>query len=171
MLLALLRESQQRFLRSFAGVSDEQSRRRPAEGSWSVMETVEHLTAAEKLMLLRLTTTRRPRTAGAPNREAVFLERMGSRSRKVEAPESARPIGRFASLAEAAEHFKAARETAMCFVEESTEDLRATEVTHPHPLVGDVSSYEMVLIIAKHAERHALQIDEIRTALALGGHQ
>lgn len=166
-LLRLLQESRQRFLASFAGVTEDECRRRPAEGCWSVLETVEHLTAAEKLMLLRLTTALRPRPAGAPNREAIFLERMGSRSRKVEAPESGRPTGRFASLAEAAEHFKAAREASMRFVEDSREDLRATEVTHPHPLVGDVSSYEMVIIIAKHAERHALQLDEIRTTLAL----
>lgn len=165
-LLVLLRESRQRFLESFAGVTEEQSRRRPAEGCWSVLDTVEHLTAAERQMVFRLTTARRPRQAGAPNREAIFLERMGSRSRKVETPEGGRPTGRFAGLAEAAEHFKAAREAAMRFVEESTEDLRATEVTHPHPLVGDVSSYEMVIIIAKHAERHALQIDEIKNSPA-----
>jgi hypothetical protein len=34
-------------------------------------------------------------------------------------------------------------------------------------MFGDVSAYEMVIIIAKHAERHALQIEEIRNALSL----
>ncbi len=170
-LLALLRESRERFLASFAGVTDQQSRRRPAEGSWSVLETVEHLTAAEKLMLVRLTTTRRTRAAGAPNREAIFLERMGSRSRKAETPESGRPTGRFANLAEAAQNFRAAREAAMRFVDETNEDLRATEVTHPHPSVGDVSSYELLIIMAKHADRHTLQIEEIKNSPAFRGGQ
>jgi hypothetical protein len=36
----------------------------------------------------------------------------------------------------------------------------------PHPIFGDVSAYEMLIIMAKHAERHALQIEEIRKAIA-----
>lgn len=168
-LLLLLRESREKFLGSFADVTEEQSRRRPSEGSWSVLDTVEHLTAAERVML-RLLMARRPRRADAPNREAIFLERVGSRSRKIEAPESSRPNGRFANLAQAADGFRAARESVMRLAEE-TEDLRATEVTHPHPLVGDVSCYEMMIIIAKHAERHALQIEEIKTSPAFCGGQ
>ncbi len=166
-LLALLRESQHRFLKSFAGVTDEQSRRRPAAGSWSVIDTVEHLTIAEKMMLGLVTGPRRPRAADAPNREEAFLERMGSRAQKVESPEGGWPTGRFTNLAEAADHFRTARENAMCFVEQSAEDLRATEVTHPHPLVGNVSTYEMLIIMAKHAERHALQIEEIKNSPAI----
>jgi len=168
MLLELLRESRERFLSSFVGVSDEQSRKRPAEGCWSVLDTVEHLTAAETVMLRLLQSDRRPRAAGAPNREQGFLERMGSRARKVESPEGGRPKGRFPNLEAAAKQFETARAGVVRFVEEANEDLRATEVTHPHPLVGDVSAYEMVIIIAKHAERHALQIEEIRKNLVNG---
>jgi uncharacterized damage-inducible protein DinB len=168
-LVELLLQSRERFLGSFAGVTNEQSRRHPAEGSWCVLETVEHLTTAEKTMFHLLTTTRRPRKADAPNREAVFLERMGSRTRKAETPESGKPKGRYASLAAAAEDFRAVRQSVIRFVEEATEDLRATELTHPHPAVGDVSAHEMVIIIARHAERHALQIEEIKSSPAYQG--
>lgn len=166
MLLALLHESREKFLNSFAGVSDDESRRKTADGSWSVLDTVEHLTVAEKLMLRLITTARSPRTAGEPNREEIFLNRMTDRSRKLQAPEGGRPTGRFANLAEAAAHFKEAREKAIEFVASSTEDLRTTEVTHPHPAAGTVSTYEMVIIMARHAERHALQIEEIRRSPA-----
>jgi hypothetical protein len=91
------------------------------------------------------------------------------RSRKMESPEPGRPKGRFATLTEAAEHFQAAREGTMKFVEQSDEDLRATEVTHPHPAAGAVSTYEMLIIMVKHAERHALQIEEIKDTLCLHG--
>jgi uncharacterized damage-inducible protein DinB len=170
-LLALLCQSRERFLESFSDVTEAESRRRPAEGSWSVLDTVEHLTTAEKRMFQLLTTARRPRSADAPNREAIFLERMGSRARKAQTPESGRPTGRFANLQEAREAFLAARDSVVRFVEEANEDLRTTELTHPHPAVGDVSTYEMIIIIAKHAERHALQIDEIKNSLALHGGQ
>jgi len=165
-LVSLLRESRERFLSSFAGVSDEQSCQHPAPNCWCVLETVEHLTSAEGIMLGLITTQRRPRSAEALNREEVFFKVVGDRSRKMQSPEGGRPRGRFASLAEAAAQFKTARDGVIQFVEHFTEDLRASEVTHPHPAAGNVSTYEMVIIIAKHAERHAKQIEEIRNTLA-----
>lgn len=165
----MLRESKQRFLESFAGVTEEESRRRPAEGRWTILDTVEHLTVAETIMLKLVTGARRPRAESAPVREEIFLRVLTDRSRKMESPEPGRPKGRFATLTEAAEHFQAAREGTMKFVEQSDEDLRATEVTHPHPAAGAVSTYEMLIIMAKHAERHALQIEEIKDTLCLHG--
>ncbi|MBZ5506324.1 MAG: DinB family protein [Acidobacteriia bacterium] len=164
-LVTLLLASQEKFLSSFAGVSDEQSRMRPSPGSWSVLDTVEHLTSAEGIMLKLITSDRRPRQADAPNREQVFLQVIGDRSRKMQSPESGQPRGRFASLAEAAVQFRSTRNSVIQFVEQSTEDLRTSEVTHPHPAAGNVSTYEMTIIIAKHAERHAAQIHEIRNTL------
>lgn len=166
-LIALLRETEQKFLNSFSGISDDQSRIRPAEASWSVLETVEHLTLAERTMLRLIMSARRPRSADLPNREELFLAVASDRSRKLEAPEGARPTGRFASLDEAAAQFRAAREAAIHFVQGSTENLRATEMTHPHPAAGTVSTYEMLIVMAKHAERHALQIEETKSRLGI----
>ena len=166
MLLALLRESREKFLNSFAGLSDEQSRSK-SEGSWSVLDTVEHLTVAEKTMVRLITTGRRPKSPGTPNREDLFLHALTDRSRKLQSPEGARPTGRFASLAEAAAQFNAARQKALEFVCSTNEDLRATEVTHPHPAAGTVSTCEMLIVMAKHAERHALQIEEIKATLGM----
>jgi len=137
----------------------------PSPECWSVLDTVEHLTAAETLMTRLVTTQRVPRTPGAPNREEIFLRNTADRSRKMQSPESGQPKGRFATLAEAEARFKTVRDGVIAFVEQSTEDLRATEVTHPHPAAGTVSTYEMLIIIAKHAERHAAQIYEIRNTL------
>ena len=164
-LLALLHESLERFLASLAGVDDEQSRRHPAEGCWSVLDCVEHVTGAEAFMLRLVQEQRRPRLVGAPNREEFFLQRMVDRSVKAESPQGGLPRGRFANLQEARERFEKARRETIRFVETNTDDLRATEVTHPLPMFGAVSAYEMLIIMAKHAERHALQIDEIRKTI------
>jgi uncharacterized damage-inducible protein DinB len=164
-LLTLLRESREKFLGSFAGVSEEHSRLRPAPGRWSVLDTVEHLTAAETLMVKIFTTQRVPRNTDAYNREEIFLAKAADRSRKWDAPETSIPRGRFAGLAEAAAKFTASRDEAIRFVAQSSEDLRATEVRHPHPAIGVVSTCEMLIIMAKHAERHAKQIEEIRDTL------
>src|SRR4051794_12687442 len=101
-LAALLRESREKFLGSFAGVSDEDSRLRPMPDCWCVLETVEHLTLSEVFMLKLVTSQRVPRSADAPDREQLFLHGAADRSRKMRSPEGGRPCGRFASLTEAA---------------------------------------------------------------------
>jgi uncharacterized damage-inducible protein DinB len=164
-LLALLRQSRDRFLGSFAGLSEEQSRWKPGADRWSVLDTVEHLTTAETIQLRLLNTQRAPRSADAPNREQAFLGMVADRSRKMQSPEAAAPCGRFPTLAAATAQFRATREGVIHFLEQAAEDLRATEVKHPHPAAGMVSVCEMLIIMARHAERHAAQIDEIRNAL------
>src|ERR1041385_3146199 len=167
-LLALLRESRERFLGSFAGVSEEQARMRPAPDRWSVLDTVEHLTTAETVQLKLLQTQRTPRPADAPNREQAFFQMVGERTHKMQAPESATPRVRFSTLAAAAAHFLATRAGVIEFLEHLSEDLRAYQVKHPHPAAGMVSTCEMLVVMAKHAERHAKQIDEIRRELVNG---
>jgi hypothetical protein len=165
-LLAWLRESRERFLSSFAGVNDEQSRWRPGEECWSVLDCVEHVNGTEAVMLRLVKESRRPRPVGAPNRDEVFLRKMVDRSSKVKAPEGGHPRGRFANLEEARKQFERARGATIGFVDNNSKDLRAIEIAHPLLTLGEVSAYEMLIIVAKHAERHALQIAEIRAALA-----
>ena len=164
-LLALLVSSRDRFLASFADVTEQDSRMHPAQGRWSVLETIEHLTAAETTMLRLLEQPRRPRRADAPNREELFLNAAIDRSRRLESPEGARPAGRVATLAEARRQFSSARARAIAFIEQNQEDLRSFEVTHPHPAAGNVTIYELFILIARHADRHALQIEETKATL------
>lgn len=166
-LLAILQETRETFLNSFAGLTDEESRLKPAADRWSVLDTVEHLTTAETIQLKLISTQRSPRAADAPNREYAFLQMIPNRSHKMESPEGAKPIGRFATLAEAAEQFKSTRAGVIRFLEQHTEDLRASEVKHPHPAAGMVSICEMLVAMAMHAKRHAAQIEEIRKTLKL----
>jgi hypothetical protein len=170
MLLRLLRASRETFLASFAGIRDEDSRRKPAEHCWSILETIEHLTMAEGIMFRLITETRCKKQADLPNREQVFLSVLTDRSRKMTSPEGGQPCGRFADLEEAAAQFSSSRDKAIEFVqqcEQSHEDLGATQVTHPHSAAGTVSTREMVIIMARHAERHALQIEEIKNTLGI----
>lgn len=129
-----------------------------------MLDCVEHVAGAENFMLGLLKGPSRPRSADAPNREQLFLERVANRSSKVEAPERGRPTGRFPTLDAARKQFETSRAGTILFAEQNTEDLRATEV--PHPLFGEVSAYELLIIMAKHAERHAQQIEEIKSSPA-----
>jgi hypothetical protein len=166
-LLDLLQETRKIFLNSFAGVTEEQSRLKPAFDCWCVLDTVEHLTTAETIQLNLISTQRTPRPTDAPNREHAFLHLIPNRTYKMESPKGAKPIGRFATLAEAAEQFRVTRAGVIEFLEQYQEDLRATEVKHPHPAAGMISICEMLLAMAMHAKRHAAQIEEIRNRLDL----
>src|SRR5215475_5952306 len=97
-LAALLRESRERFLLSLADVTEESCRCHPSAGRWSVLDCAEHIAGAETFMLGLLKGPRRPRSADAPNREQIFMERVANRSSKVETPERGRPMGRFPTL-------------------------------------------------------------------------
>jgi hypothetical protein len=166
-VLAQLQASRDIFLNSFAGISEEQSHVKPAPDRWSVLETIEHLTTAEGIQLKLISTQRTPRPSDAPNREGAFLHMIPNRTNKMESPEIAKPIGRFVTLAEATEQFKKTRAGTIQFLEQYTDDLRASEVKHPHPAAGMLSICEMLVAMAMHAKRHAAQIEEIRNTLPL----
>ncbi len=152
-MLALLHESRERFLNSFAGISEEQSRMRTAPECWSVLDTVEHLTTAETIQLKLITTQRTPRPADAPNREQAFLQWLPIAAARWRRLNQRGQPGVLQHLAAAAEQFKKTRAGVIQFVEQNTPtEMRANEVKHPHPAAGMVSTFEMLIMMAKHAE-------------------
>jgi hypothetical protein len=160
-LLETLRKGEEAFLHSVAGVSETTCRLRPAEDRWSVLECAEHVAVAEEVMLGLVTGERKLRNAEEPRRDGRILRSGIDRSMRFNASAQSRPRGRFSTLAEAVAHFQAVRERTLRLVRETSEDLRATDVTHPHHVVGVISTYECLLLMGSHAQRHALQIDEV----------
>jgi uncharacterized damage-inducible protein DinB len=165
-LLEALRKGEEAFIHRVAEVSEATCRLRPAENSWSVLECAEHVAVAEEVMLALVTGKRTLRNAEAPKRDGRILRSGTDRSMRFDASDQSRPRGRFSTLADAVAHFQAVRERTLRLVQETSEDLRATEVTHPHPVVGVISTYECLLLMGAHVQRHALQIEEIRNSTA-----
>jgi hypothetical protein len=159
-LLEALRMGEEVFLHSIAGVSEATGRLRPAENRWSVLECAEHVAVAEEVMLALVTGKRKPRNAEGPKRDGRILRSGTDRSIRFDASDQSRPRGRFSTLAEAVAHFQAVRKRTLRLVGETMEDLRATEVVHPHHVVGVISTYECLLLMGAHVQRHALQIEE-----------
>lgn len=165
-LLETLRKGEEAFLHSVAGVSEASCRLRPAEDRWSVLECAEHVAVAEEVMLGLVTGKRKTRNADEPRRDGRILRSGTDRSMHFDASDQSRPRGRFSTLAEAIAHFRAVREHTLRLVVQASEDLRATEVMHPHHVVGVISTYECLLLMGSHAQRHALQIEEIKSSPA-----
>jgi uncharacterized damage-inducible protein DinB len=161
-LIDRLSQSRAEFLDAVAGVSEEQARTTPAQDRWSVLDCVEHVVNAERALLAGFERATPTSSADATEAEAKILAQGANRSRRFEAPERARPTGRFGSLAEAVAAFQQSREATIRFVEFSANDLRAC--TQRHPLRGEVTGYECMLLMIMHPIRHAAQIREIRSA-------
>ena len=165
-LLEVLHKGGDAFLCSVAGVDETACRLRPAENCWSALECAEHVAVAEEVMLALVTGERHARDTGGAKLDDRILRSGTNRSTRFYASDQSQPRGRFSTLAEAVAHFQATRERTLRVVELSGEDLRATEVTHPHRAVGIISTYECLLLMGTHAQRHALQIEEIKNSPA-----
>lgn len=147
------------------GVTEDQARCVPEPGRWSVLECVEHLFLVENNLLERVMASQPSETpVGSRAREERILQRGADRTNRFEAPEQARPTGRFPTLAQALAAFLDKREQTIAYVRAASDDLRLRATTHP--LIGAVNSYENLLIMSIHPHRHSHQIKEIRTALA-----
>jgi DinB superfamily len=165
-LLEALREGGEAFLFSVAGVDEAACRLRPAENRWSVLECAEHLAVAEEVMLALVSGERNTRDPEGPKRDDRILRSGTDRSTRFEASDQSQPRGRFSTLAEAVTHFQVVHQRTLRLVEQTGEDLRATEVKHPHHVVGVISTYECLLLMGSHAQRHALQIEEVKNSSA-----
>ncbi len=161
-LIERLQQSRAELLDAISGVSEEQARWRPAADRWSVLDCVEHIAAAEHFLFAGFRDAAPVDSAGTRELEGKILARGADRSRRFEAPERARPAGRFGSLSQAVAAFQQSRDETIRFVETCTDDLRACTVYHP--IRGQVTGHECLLLMIMHPIRHAGQIREVRGA-------
>ena len=163
-IVETLESSGREFRDAAAGVSEEAAAASPGPERWSILQVVEHVVVSERAMLSAFERAQVSETS-LENREkeAMIVTRGGRRLVRLEAPAKSRPAGRFPTLGQALGQFIAAREQTIRFAAEHDGNLYFRTVTHP--LFGPVNGYELLLIIAVHAQRHGRQIAEIRAAL------
>ena len=147
------------------GLTEDAASRVPEPGRWSVLECVEHLFLVEDYLFRQIESSQPSETpVGSRGREARILQRGVDRTSRIEAPEVARPTGRFPTFAEGLQAFVSSRERTLRYVHACREDQRFR--TAHHPLIGPMNCHEVLLIMAIHPRRHAAQIHEIRNAVS-----
>lgn len=140
--------------------------RPPAPDRWSPAGIVEHLAIIEarvaSALSARIASARADGvgvdTSSEPVLPTIDLERVVSRTTRVNTPEMSHPSGLDAETAWAAleRAGEAVRETLG-----SADGLALGTITHPHPFFGALSLYEWFALIGSHEARHAAQIREI----------
>jgi hypothetical protein len=169
--VAELEASSRRLLGALEGLTEEEWRSRPSPDRWSIADCAEHITAAE-LPLRKFMAVSATAEPSEPLRREIrgkddFVRRfLRDRSRRDEAPERIRPKGRFATREDTVRAFEERRAANLAYVRETSDPLR--DRFAPHPFAGVIDGYQWVLFLAAHTDRHAEQIEEIRSALSSG---
>src|SRR5260370_25643225 len=158
-MLRVLQEGADALTWALSGVDETLASRRPGLENWSVVECVEHLTLTEAALLSRLRDAAPcPESHEDRAREAKFQQLALDRLRRIEAPEPVVPKRDSHDLSQAVKDFNAIRGETVRFVEEFPGELRWWLTTHPL-IKRPVNCYEMLLLLALHPKRHALQIE------------
>jgi hypothetical protein len=144
------------------GLSPSQLTFRAAPGTWSIKDVVEHLAIAEPQYWRQVQDSLNgPMAPGyAPKTtDAAILWYGIDRTDRARTGEARVPDGRFKSAAEALASFSALRATMLEQARGSQADFRGRQL-----IGGDMDVYQWFLMISTHAQRHILQIREVKGA-------
>jgi len=148
-----------------AGLTESQWEFRESPGRWSIAECIEHITTVETRTLSRIERKlteppepeKRHLTVG---KDQLIPAVIPLRATRVQAPEPVRPVGRW-KTPELLSQFREARERTIYFVNGSSHNLR--DHIFAHVAMGEIDCYQWLLFLGSHSERHARQIEEIKS--------
>jgi len=161
----LLQQTEDGVIKSIQGLSDAQLNFKPAPDRWSVLDCVKHIAVTEQ-SLWQMTNGAITAAANPEKRSEVkatdeqVVQMIESREKKVKTYPSMEPQNTpYKSLDEALTSFKTDRAKLIDYVKTTDADLRNHVVTMP---MASFDSYQMILFIAAHSNRHTQQIEEVK---------
>jgi DinB family protein len=126
--------------------------------SWSIAEVVEHLAIAEPQYWDGVgKSLAQPPAAGGNVTDADILWYGIDRTQRDRTGDARVPKGKFKNAAESLAEFRKLRATIREFSKTTKDDLRGHRLQG-----GNMQVYQWVLMISTHAQRHILQIREIK---------
>jgi DinB superfamily len=161
-----LARSEARLLQAVDGLSAAQWKFREEPERWSIAEVVEHLMVFEEFIRGAVRKSLDgPAEAGKKaevgKKDGLVLGLAESRGTRFVAREAARPVGRWDDPAELVQELRKARGRTLEFVVEVWGgDMRG--YFFAHIVFGDLDCYQWLVALARHMDRHVLQIDEIK---------
>jgi uncharacterized damage-inducible protein DinB len=167
-LLDQLEQSRKAMLASIDGLTQAQWTFKPAPNVWSVQECAEHIVLAEGFIfegsqqVLKSPAVERPERSNSQV-DHIIVTRVQDRSQKATAPEALVPGRKFATPADAAKAFNAARDKTVAYVKSTQDDLRTHVGQGP---AGPMDSYQFLLLLSAHSARHTAQIVEVEANAA-----
>ncbi len=141
------------------GLSEAQVRFRMKPESWTITDVVEHLAIAEPQYWQRIgDSMKQPvNTEKLEATDAAILWYGIDRANRTTTGETRVPSGKVPDVREPLGRFLKLRATMREYAAKTTDDLRSRKL-----LEGNMDVYQWFLMISTHAQRHILQIREIK---------
>jgi len=137
---------------------------------WSIAENIEHLVLFEHFITEAINKSLQAlpepdKKHAAPAKEPHVLAIAATRdSAKLIAREAVRPSGRWPDPAVMVAEFRKVRAQTIAFAE--TTECHLRDHFFPHISLGDLDCYQWLVLLGQHTYRHALQIEEVKSAPA-----
>jgi len=160
-----LKETEAGVFNAVKGLSEAQLTYKPAADRWSVEECVKHIAASEKELWAMAETSLKKapnpeKRAGIKLSDTALIKAVEDRSHKAKTFSTLEPANSpYKTPAEALQAFKENREKLIDFVKTTNVDLRNHVLELP---LGTFDSYQFILLISAHSNRHTQQIDEVK---------
>ena len=145
-------------------LSDVQLNWKPADSVWSIAECIEHIALSEKNLfdfgsasLKEAANPEKRKELKVANGEEV-IKLITDRSFRVKTREGFIPSGQFGSAKQSLNVFVERRNNLIDYVKKTNDDLLNHFVTLPF---GLVDTYQFLIFLSGHTERHILQIEEV----------
>ncbi len=158
-----LTQSKEHLLKSIKGLSADQLNFKASPTSWSVAECAEHIAISEG-MIWGMVEGGLKQPANPDKRsevkmsDAQIVGMITDRTNKVKTQEMFEPSNKFGSHDAAVKDFVLKRDTHLEYVKTTQDDLRNRYSTLPF---GTIDTYQVILFLSSHSERHVKQIEEI----------
>ena len=158
-LVAHLEMSASWLLDEVSGLSTAQIGFRPAPGSWSIMEVVDHLVVVGPIYWqdLQAAVKAPPEGRLGTNSDADILWYGIDRTAREQAIPTELPKGQATTLAAALDAYRRAHARLLEYARTTQDDLRGRFVRRQGS-----DAYQWALLISTHEQRHILQIREIK---------
>jgi hypothetical protein len=153
-----------RLLQSVKGLSAAQLNFKSSPESWSIAECTEHIAISESnifgMVQGALKSPADPsRRSEVKMSDAQILAMIVDRSNKFKTQKPFEPTGQFGSHEATVKEFVIKRKSNMQYIATTQDDLRNHYTELPF---GVADSYQILLFMSAHTERHVLQIEEVK---------
>jgi DinB superfamily len=157
--------TKQRFLDDVKGLSAQQLNFKADTSRWSIAQCIEHIALAENLIWQwEQGTVSQPATpekaVDVKVTDEQLMKGITDRSHTFKAPEMLQPVGKFASSDAAIQSYTSRRDSTINYISTTKDDLKNHFVQHP--AFGTMNTYQLLLLLSGHSERHTLQIEEVK---------
>lgn len=161
----LLKDTEKGVKDQVKGLTEAQLKFKPGPDRWSIEECVKHIAKSEEMLWQMMDSVLKG--AATPDKrneikltDEQVIQHIEDRSTKVKTMEPLKPENiPLKNTEEALASFTKDREKLIEYVNSTNSDLRNHTVTFPF---GTIDTYQMVLFIAAHSNRHTQQIMEVK---------